>query len=249
MSIKPITVEIAAHSVQAALAAQSGGAHRVELFTDPLEGGVTPSEGLIALLRDRLKIPLHILIRPRAGDFCYCEAELDVMQRDIAAAKRIGVDGIVLGALTVEGAVDRKLTTRLIDLAHPIPVTFHRAIDMCRDMMAALSDVIASGASRVLTSGGQADACQGIPALRSLSEQAGNKLILIAAGGIRLTNVTQIVQATGIREVHAGLRTRVPGPMRFRNEKVSVGAAGSEFERLVVREEDVRALVEQVASL
>ena len=249
MSKKRIIVEIAAHSVQSALAAQAGGAHRVELFSDPLEGGVTPSEGLVAVVRDRLKIPLHVIIRPRGGDFCYSDEEQDVMQSDIAAMKRIGADGAVLGALNPEGGVNVELTGMLVEAARPMSVTVHRAIDMCRDLSAALKDIVACGADRVLTSGGAASACEGISVLQSLVKEAGEHLSLIAAGGVGPANVRAVVQQTGVREVHAGLRTTVLGPMLFRNETVSFGKARSEFERIIVREQDVRSLVKEVEEL
>lgn len=249
MSAKQVIVEIAAHSVQAALAAQSGGAHRVELFSDPLEGGVTPSTGLIAVIRDQLNIALHVLIRPRGGDFCYSDEEQDVMHRDIAAAKRTGVDGVAIGVLNPEGSVNVELTRELVEAARPMSVTYHRAFDLCRDLTAALKDVSACGADRVLTSGGAALVSKGIPTLESLVKQAGEQISIIAAGGVRPANVRTIVQQTGVREVHAGLRTTAPGPMLFRNETVSFGGARDEFERIVIQEQDVRSLVEQVQGL
>lgn len=249
MSAKPIVVEIAAHSVQSAVAAQAGGAHRVELFSDPLEGGVTPSEGLTAVIRDRLKIPLHAIIRPRGGDFCYSVEEQDVMHRDVAMAKRIGVDGVVLGILHPEGSINVEYTRELVEASRPMAVTFHRAIDLCRDLSAALKHVISCGADRVLTSGGAAVAAEGIPVLQSIVSQAGGQISVIAAGGVRPANVRAIVQQTGVREVHAGLRTTIPGPMVFRNESVSFGKGRSEFERIIVQEHEVRALIEQIEGL
>jgi copper homeostasis protein len=249
MSAKPIVVEIAAHSVQSALAAQDGGAHRVELFSDPLEGGVTPSEGLIAVVRDQLKIPLHVIIRPRGGDFCYSEEEQDVMHRDIAAAKRLGVDGVVLGTLEPEGSVNVELTRALVEAARPMSITFHRAIDFCRNVSAALRDVISCGAERVLTSGGAASATEGIPVLKSMVREAGEQIAVMAAGGVRPANVRAIVQQTGVREVHAGLRTTIPGPMLFQNDSVSFGKGRNEFERIVVQEHEVRVLVKQIEGL
>ena len=249
MSAKRITVEIAAHSVQSALAAQVGGAHRVELFSDPLEGGVTPSEGLIAVVRDQLKIPLHVIIRPRGGDLCYSDEERDVMHRDIAVARRIGAEGVVLGVLNPQGSVNVELTRELVEAARPMSVTFHRAIDMCRDLSAALRDIIGSGADRVLTSGGAASACEGISVLKALVREAGEQISVMAAGSIRSTNVRAVVEQTGVGEVHAGLRTAVPGPMLFQNETVWFGKVRSEFERIIVREQDIRSLVEQTEGL
>jgi copper homeostasis protein len=249
MSPKQIIVEIAAHSVQSALAAQAGGAHRVELFSDPLEGGVTPSEGLVAVVRDRLKIPLHVIMRPRGGDFCYSDEEQDVMHRDIAAVKRIGADGVVLGVLNPEGSISVELTRELVEAARPMSVTFHRAFDMCKDLSAALKEIIACGSDRVLTSGGAAFASEGLPLLHSLAREAGEQISLIAAGGVRPANLRAIVQQTGVREVHASLRIAVQSPMLFRNETVSFGKAHKEFERIIVREQDVRSLVEQAEGL
>lgn len=245
-----ILVEIAAHTIESALAAQSGGADRVELFSNYLEGGVTASAGLIAVAREQLSIDFQVMIRPRGGDFHYSGDEFRVMQRDIEAAKRLGANGVVLGLVNLDGTVDVERTGALVKLARPLAVTFHRAFDMCRDLPAALEDVISTGADRLLTSGGEATAGGGIEPLANLVRIAGSRVSLIAAGGITIENVCEIVQRTGVREVHAGLRSTVPSPMRFRNENIYFGPTGQrQYERAAVQEEDVRELIERVNGL
>src|ERR1051325_9212574 len=150
-----ILLEICADSVESAVAAEKGGAHRVELCSDLLEGGVTPSSGLIATVRDRISIGLYVMIRPRGGDFCYSEDEFEAMEQDVLAAKQLGADGIVFGILTEQGSIDRQRTHDLVQLAHPLKATFHRAFDMTNDLGRALEDIATAGINRVLTSGGE----------------------------------------------------------------------------------------------
>ncbi|HWY70873.1 MAG TPA: copper homeostasis protein CutC [Terriglobales bacterium] len=243
-------VEIAVHSVESAIAAQVGGADRVELFSNPIEGGVTPSEGLITILREKLVKDLHVMIRPRGGDFHYSELESEVMRRDINMAKRSGANGVVFGFVNVDGTVDVERTRQMVEASRPLSVTFHRAFDVCSNLENALEDLISSGVDRVLTSGGEASAIEGSKRIASLVRIAGNRIKIIAAGGIRPANVRRILQETGVREVHAGLRSTIPGPMRFHNEKVSIGhRIPGEHERIVVKEDDVRKLVNAVGQL
>lgn len=244
-----ILLEIAAHTIDSAVAAQAGGAKRVELFSNPLEGGVTPSEGLAIAVRERLTIGLHILIRPRGGDFCYSSAELQAMLHDIATAKRLAANGVVLGIVNPKGTVDVPRLRDLVSAARPLAVTFHRAFDMCRDLPATLETLIDCGVERVLTSGGEATAQAGIPMLANLVSTAGKRIVIIAAGGIRATNALEIVRQTGVAEVHAGLRSHVPSPMQFRNAKISFGGGISEHERLEVLEGDVRQLIQELSHL
>jgi len=249
-SANSVRVEIAAHSVESALAAQAGGADRVELFSNPLEGGVTPSEGLIVGARKAVNIAVHVMIRPRGGDFHYSHHEFEIMRTDIAAAKRLGANGIVLGLVSLDGTVDFARTREFVELARPLSVTFHRAFDVCRDVRRALDDLISCAVDRVLTSGGEANALTGIPVLAELVRMAKGEIGLVAAGGITSENVQQIVRQTGVQEIHAGLRSTFVSPMRFRNEKIRFGvAAESEYQRLVVTEEHVRKLVTKVGEL
>lgn len=241
-----IEVEVAADSVESALAAAAGGAHRIELFSNPLEGGVTPSAGLIAITRQRTSLPLHILIRPRGGDFCYSPDEFQAMKRDIILTKQFRVDGIAVGVLTIDGEIDAVRLGELIELARPLQVTFHRAFDMTRNLEESLEILIACGVNRVLTSGGEQSALKGAETIKQLVAAAGNGIRVMAGGGIRAGNVRQILATAGVREIHAGLRSTVQSPMGHRNEKISMGPlAGREYERLVVLEEFVRQLIRE----
>ncbi|MGH8039628.1 MAG: copper homeostasis protein CutC [Stenotrophomonas sp.] len=211
------TLEIASNSVASALAAQNGGADRIELFDNLAEGGTTPSYGSIAIARERLRIPLFVLIRPRPGDFLYDAVETEVMLRDIAQCRQLGCDGIVVGALDAEGNIDTALCRELIAAAGPLGVTFHRAFDAARDLPVALEHVIALGCQRVLSSGGHASAEAGSAVLASLVAQAGDRMSVMAGAGIGPGNIATLATTTGCRELHASAKAiRVSG-MGHRN--------------------------------
>jgi copper homeostasis protein len=244
MTTAPASLEVSVTSAQSAVAAERGGAARVELCSGLLEGGVTPSVGLIAETRARIRIGLHVLIRPRGGDFLYAPEELAVLERDVAEARALGADGVVLGVLDVEGRVDRERLGALVARARPMSVTFHRAFDMARDRLQALEDLVAVGVDRVLTSGGERTAEAGAAALGALVRAAGPRLAIMGGGGVRAHNVRRLCAQTGLRDVHAGLEEAVPSPMRHRNERIAMGAAADrEYTRFVVQEETVRAFV------
>ncbi len=211
------TLEIASNSVASALAAQQGGADRIELFDNLAEGGTTPSHGSIAAARERLQIPLFVLIRPRPGDFRYDALETDIMLRDIAQCRQLGCDGVVIGALDAAGDIDVPLCRDLVAAAGPLGVTFHRAFDAARDLPAALEQVIALGCQRVLSSGGQASAQAGSDMLARLVTQAGDRLAVMAGAGISPENITDIATTTGCRELHASAKTVRLSGMRYRN--------------------------------
>lgn len=217
MSMGPLRLEIAAGSLGAALAAQDGGADRVELCENLGEGGCTPSYGTLALARERLRIGLHVLIRPRAGDFLYAPHELETMLRDIALCVQLGVDGVVIGALEADGGIDVALCRQLVEAAGALDVTFHRAFDAARDPAQALEQVIALGCRRVLTSGAQAGAPQGAAAIAGWVAQAGGRLEVMAGAGITPANVAAVVAATGVADVHASAKQRVRSAMRWSN--------------------------------
>ena len=243
-----VVVEACVDAIDAALEAQLGGASRLELCGELLQGGVTPSAGLIAAVWDRIDIPLFVLVRPRTGDFLYSDDELDVMRRDIEQAKSLGVEGIAMGALTVDGDVDVERLRPLVELVRPMSVTFHRAFDLVREQASALDALIVLGIDRVLTSGGAPTAAAGIAPIASLVQRAGDRLIVMAGGSITASNVSEIVAATGVREVHVRGAARVPSAMRHRREVVSLSrAGGSEYERSVTRAEEMRRVVERVA--
>jgi copper homeostasis protein len=237
-------LEVCIDSVESAIAAQRGGARRVELCADLLEGGITPSAGLIATVRSRISIGLYVMIRPRGGDFCYSDLEFEGMREEIKHAKSLGADGIVLGLLDPDARIDIPRTHQLVQLACPLPVTFHRAIDMTPDLPIAVEAVIQTGATRILSSGGAADACSGMSTLTQMVQLAKERIVIMPGGGVSKKNVEQIAKATRAKEFHAGLRSLIESPMRFRKEGIAMGSVpGREFSRYEVREENVRALV------
>ncbi len=238
-----VLIEVCVDSVASAVAAERGGAQRVELCSDLLEGGVTPSVGLMEVVRSRISIGLHGIIRPRAGDFCYSDEEFDIMGRDIEAAKSAGVDGVVLGILDPAGNVDIRRTRQLIDLARPLSSTYHRAFDMSADLLRALEDVCATGADRLLTSGGEPTCLHGVTTIARLVTLGGDRITIMAGGGIGLDNAAQIIERTGVKEIHVGLGSPVTSPMLYHNPRVSLGKAlGREYDRTQVLEENVRKL-------
>lgn len=245
VKLKPL-LEISLDSVESAIAAQRGGAARVELCANLLEGGTTPSAGMIATVRKEIRIGLHVMIRPRGGDFCYSPNEFEVMKRDTMMAKQLRADGVVLGILGADGTVDVKRTRELVELARPVSVTFHRAFDMTVNLREALERVIESGASRLLTSGGEPSAEQALDVIQSLVQATRNRIAVIVCGGVREHNVRRIVDVTGVREVHvghSGVEVAVPSEIRYRNERLSMGSVpGREYGHFVVSEERVRNL-------
>lgn len=238
----PVLMEVCVDSVASAMAAERGGAHRVELCSDLLEGGITPSLGLVEAVRASVTIPVHVILRPRGGDFCYSEQELNVMRRDIEIARRAGADGVALGVLHADGRIDVAATRELVELARPMSVTFHRAFDLCADLRQSLEDVCKTGADRLLTSGGEPDSLRGSDAIASLVQSAGERIQIMAGGGIKAKNVAPILR-TGVREIHVGLATPVPIPIAHQNSRVFVGKAPArEYQRTQVLESDVREL-------
>ena len=236
-------LEICVDSVESAVAAERGGAQRVELCSDLLEGGITPSAGLIAEVRRRIGIGMFVMIRPRGGDFTYTEYEFEVMQKDIESVRELGADGIILGLLDEQAGVDVCRTRRLVELARPLPVTFHRAIDMTPDPKASLGDVLETGASRVLTSGGAAKVTEGLSAVACMVKAAGDRIAVMAGGGITPQTIVRVAEATGATEFHASLRSAAPSPVIYRRQGVQMGETHDrEYVRFVVEEESVRAL-------
>jgi copper homeostasis protein len=240
-----VLVEACVDAIDAAIEAERGGAGRIELCGELLQGGVTPSAGLIGSVRDRLTIPLFVLIRPRTGDFHYSADERDVMLRDIALAKSLGADGVVFGALTADGCVDVEIMRELIDAARPMQVTFHRAFDFARDQEAAIDALLSLGVDRVLTSGGASSALEGATRLRDLQDRAGNRLTILAGGSITASNVGEVVRASGLREVHVRAAERVESAMVYRRASLTLSRSlgSGDYERMVARCEEVARVI------
>ena len=242
-------LEVCIESAESAINAEIGGANRVELCDNLMEGGTTPSAGAVALTLEHVDVDVMMMIRPRGGDFLYTDLEYDIMLRDIQVAKSLGVHGVVFGLLTPEGKVDIKKTVSLIDAARPLSVTFHRAFDMTEDPFKALDDLINLGVDRVLTSGHEPSTDKGLPLIKKLVEQAGEDIIILPGCGINENNITELVAETGVKECHVTGKHQIPSQMTYTNPKVFMGVPGApEYEKTVVDPERIRALRAAVES-
>ena len=249
---KKYLFEVCANSVESCLAAQTGGANRVELCAGIPEGGTTPPYGDISLAREMLtSTRLHVIIRPRGGDFLYSPLEQRIMLKDIENARKLGADGVVFGCLTPEGDVDLPLMEQLMQVSDGMSVTFHRAFDVCRNPLKALEDIIALGCHRILTSGQQPTAEQGIPLLKELQEKAGGRITLLAGCGVNEGNIARIARETGIQEFHFSAREEVASGMHYRNEAVSMGGTVhiSEYARPVTTAQRVARTIQALTAL
>lgn len=245
-----ITLEVCVDSLGSALAAEQGGAQRIELCSALSEGGLTPSAGLVRAVRARVGFGVYVMIRPRGGDFVYSAEEFGLMRDDIALAAEFGADGVVFGILTAESDVDVARTRELVELARPMEVTFHRAIDMSRNLMASVHDVAEAGVDRVLTSGGAPSALHGLDQIAAMVDASAGLVEVMVGGGVRLGNVQQIARATRAKAFHSALRTRVPSPVTHRKASVFLGHAGDdESIRHVVLPENVEKLRHALADL
>ena len=218
-----VLYEICIDSAEGAIAAQEAGAHRVELCDSLVEGGTTPSGGMIQTARSHTNIGLNVIIRPRGSDFCYSVIEFEAMKRDVELAGEYGADGVVIGVLRPDGGVDSDLTGELIDLARPLSVTFHRAFDMVRDPQEALEHLIKLGIDRVLTSGLEYSALEGLDLISDLIRQASDRIIVMPGGGIHERNIRKIVEESGASEVHVSARSTAESRMAFRNPRAFMG--------------------------
>lgn len=244
-------LEICASSVASAIAAERGGADRVELISSLPEGGVTPGAATIKLVREKTSIGIFVIVRPRAGDFCYTGLEFGVIKEDIRIAKDLGADGIVSGILLPDGNVDVERTAELILLARPLEFTFHRAFDMTVDPFRALKDIISAGATRVLTSGQKDKALEGAELIRQLHETAGGRIRIMAGSGISEENIRELAMRTGVHEFHATLRGVVDSRMKFRNPAIRMGGMAGipEYCHFETDEGRVRKVVEVLHEL
>ena len=221
--IMKYTFEICANSVESCLAAQEGGAHRVELCASMPEGGTTPSIGEVKLARRLLDIKLHVIIRPRGGDFVYSPLELDIMEEDIRAVKEAGADGVVFGCLTPEAELDMPAMKRLVEAAEGMSITFHRAFDYVRRPAEVMESLIRMGVSRILTSGQQPTAIQGTDLLASLVKQAAGRIIIMPGCGVNESNIRDLAEKTDASEFHFSARENKESRMLYRNPALSMG--------------------------
>lgn len=235
--MKPLCFELCAETLEAARAGEAGGASRIELCADSWMGGVTPSTSLLEAAIKALAIPVRVLIRPRGGNFVYSAEEFDLMRRQIADAKRAGAAGVVAGVLQTDGRVDIVRSRDLAELARPMGMTFHRAFDETRDLDEALQDVMATGAECLLTSGGEADVLAGADAIARLRKMADERLDVMAGGGLRLTNLMEVVRRTGVTSLHGSL------PRKATAASCAQGGGSKDIYNWKTLETDVREAV------
>lgn len=237
--------EVCANGVESCIAAQEGGADRVELCAGIPEGGTTPSYGEIKTARRILdRTRLHVIIRPRGGDFLYTPLEIERMMEDIRLCRDLGADGVVFGCLCADGTIDHDANARLLEASRGMSVTFHRAFDRCRDPHGALVQLADLGFDRILTSGQQPTALEGVPLLRQLHGEAAGRIHLLAGCGVREENIRQIRTATGIHEFHFSARIAVQSRMTYSNPSVYMGAKDADEDILpLTSAERVRATI------
>jgi len=228
-------LEICIDSPQSAVYAQAGGADRVELCDNLYEGGTTPSTGMIKIIRSLIDIKLHVIIRPRGGDFLYSNDEFSIMKEDIKSVRDLGSDGVVLGILEKDGNIDIDRTMKLVELAKPMSVTFHRAFDMSPEPFKALDDIIETGADRLLTSGQANSVIDGLDLLRSLKEYAGNRIIIMPGAGINKNNLAEVVKKSEANEFHLTARKTRPSLMEYQKQGIYMGGLDNipEFKRQI----------------
>lgn len=238
-------LEICVDSVESAVNAQIAGADRVELCDNLTEGGTTPSYGTILSARHNLDIGLHVIIRPRGGDFLYSGTEYEIMRRDIEICGECGVDAVVLGILHAGGCIDVERTAMLVEYAYPMQVTFHRAFDMSLDPVQGLEQIITAGVTRVLTSGLKNKAIDGASLIRQLVIQGGERITVMPGGGITEHNVEELVKLTHAREIHLTARSEIESGMTYRQQGISMGGRDGipEFTRKVADPERIKSII------
>lgn len=237
-----LKLEVCCYGVDCAQVAEQAGADRVELCAAPAEGGLTPSAGALQSARTRVSIPVHPIVRPRSGDFCYSVTEFDQIKSDIAYIRELGFPGLVVGILDLDGHIDLPRMQQIMQMCDGMAVTFHRAFDLCHSPLIALQQLTDLGVARVLTSGQQQSAESGLPLLRELTRKTRGPKIM-AGAGVRLSNLQKFIDA-GITELHSSASQRVSSPMRYRKAGVSMCSEteNDEFSRSVVDGDLVEAM-------
>lgn len=243
-------IEVCATSIHSCLAAQDGGAKRVELCDNLYEGGTTPGPGTLQLARELLDIEIMVMIRPRGGDFCYTKLEFEIMKKDIEACKEMGADGVVFGILLPDGNIDIKRTKELVELSRPLKVTHHRAFDMTPDPFRAMEEIIELGFDRILTSGHKNTVHEGKELLAELIKKANDRIIIMPGSGISEENILEMKRATAAHEFHLTGRKKKESKMQFRKEGIFMGGLPQipEYEISVTDENRIRSIVDLLNS-
>jgi copper homeostasis protein len=241
---KKWVIEIATSDFSTTKAAVAGGADRIELCANLADGGTTPSYAMIKKCREIFTVQLYPIIRPRGGDFLYTEEEFDIMKGDVKLCKDLGCDGIVIGLLLADGAIDIVRTKQLIDTAYPLGVTFHRAFDRCRDPFAAMEQLIEAGCERILTSGQRPSVTDGVDLVTELNKKAESRIIIMPGSGVRKENIKMLAEKTGCTEFHSSLRSKTKSKMNF----IHAAFAGNEesYSNNFIDTEEVKALRDEL---
>lgn len=216
-------IEVCANSAESSIAAEKGGAYRVELCAAIPEGGTTPSYGEMVVTRKLIGIKMNVIIRPRAGDFLYSDIEFEAMKEDIKMAKKAGADGVVFGCLTKDGDIDIERNRELLKCAEGMSTTFHRAFDVCRAPFKALEEIISLGFDRILTSGQKANAMMGCDLISELVKKAAGRIIIMPGCGVNESNIRELASRTGAVEFHMSARENIPSKMIYHKDGVSMG--------------------------
>ena len=236
-------LEIIGFNIESCIAAQQAGAHRIELCDNPSEGGTTPSYGFIKAAREKLSIELFVMIRPRGGDFVYSDEDFEIMKTDIKICKDLGCDGIVIGVLNKDGSVDKKRCKELVVLAYPLGVTFHRAFDRTNDPLKALEDIVETGCERILTSGFQPKAVDGVKVIKELIAHADEGIIIMPGSGVTSDNIISLAENTGAVEFHSSASMDVESKMNYEN-----AAMNEKMNHIIVNEEEVKKMATLLAT-
>lgn len=238
------TLEVIAFNIQSALLAGEAGAHRIELCDNPFDGGTTPGYGMIKTTREKTPLQLFPIIRPRGGDFLYSREEFEIMKRDISLCRELGCDGVVIGLLTPDGSVDKERTARLVELAYPLGVTFHRAFDRVQHPMEALEDVIACGCERILTSGLKPTAVEGEEMIAELVARSAGRIEIMPGSGVRADNIGALAKQTNASAFHSSARINIESAMLYTNESMH-----ESLDTVLLNIEEVKKMVQVLEEL
>ncbi len=230
-------LEIAIFNIHSALLAAQPGADRIELCENSAEGGTTPSYGTLQIIRQKITIPIFPIVRPRGGDFFYSDEEFAVMLKDVWLVKQLGFEGVVTGMLNIDGSIDAERIKRLIEIAYPLEVTFHRAFDRCKEPLQALEDIIECGCQRILTSGQKPTAYEGKDLIKQLILQADDRIIIMPGSGVRSDNIKELADYTGAIEMHSSARTMIDSKMKFCNEAMT-----EKLQNISVDEDEIKKM-------
>lgn len=248
---KRFEIEVCVSSIEMAMEAQRAGADRIELCSSLVEGGITPSASLIEMSKQNLNIKTMVMIRPRGGDFCYSEIEFETMKRDISYCKEKNIEGVVFGILNPDGTIDKERTKQLVDFAHPMKVCFHRAIDMTKDYFQAFKDILECGCDRILTSGGENKAIDGLDNISQIQKISEGKIEIMVGSGVSSENAKEIYLKTKVEHFHLSAKTYKPSKMIYHNPKISMGGASGipEYDILYTDQNKIKALREVLNNL